>query len=153
MQFKAFAETRKQACALGKSRVRERSGLDSEDGNCGGRGLWRRVVDVFNPSGDSGGRVHQLGSSQPDHWHYYRMERYWLGVQRVIVDARRSLLAATMRRRHLHLPALVLHHAAAGALLSAHLRTRNHAGHCWSQAGYQQQDQHTELAENTHSCN
>jgi hypothetical protein len=32
---------------------------------------------------------------------------------------------------------LVLHHAAAGALLSAHLRIRNHAGHCWRQAGYQ----------------
>ena len=29
MQFKAFAEARRQACALGKTRVRERSGLDS----------------------------------------------------------------------------------------------------------------------------
>jgi hypothetical protein len=53
------------------------------------------------------------------------------------VNARRSLLAAAMRRRHLHLTALVLHRAAAGALLSAHLRVRNHAGHCWRQAGYQ----------------
>jgi hypothetical protein len=56
-----------------------------------------------------------------------------------------------MRRRHSHLTALVFHHAAAGAFLSAHLRIRNYAGHRWSQAGYQQQDEHTELAENAHS--
>jgi hypothetical protein len=55
-----------------------------------------------------------------------------------------------MRRRHLHLTALVFHHSAAGAFLSAHLRVGNHAGYCWSQAGYQQQDQHTELAKRAH---
>jgi hypothetical protein len=115
MQFKAFAKARGHACALGKSRVRKRSGLDSEDGNCEGRGFRRRVVAVFNPSGDSGARIYQLGSSQPDDRHHSRMERYWLSVQRVIVDARRSLLAATMRRRHFHLAALVFHFAAAGA--------------------------------------
>jgi hypothetical protein len=57
-----------------------------------------------------------------------------------------------MRRWHSHLPALMLHHAAAGTLLSAHFRIGNHAGHFWSQARYQQQDKHTELAENTHLC-
>jgi hypothetical protein len=54
------------------------------------------------------------------------VEGYCLRIQRVIVNARRSLLAAAMRRRHLHLPALVLHHAAAGALFecsSAHSGT------------------------------
>jgi len=88
---------------------------------------------MFNPSGDSGSRIHQLGSSQPDDRHHYRMERYRLGVQRVIADARRSLLAATMRRRHSHLTALVFHHAAAGAFLSAHFRIGNDAGHCRGQ--------------------
>lgn len=105
---------------------------------------------MFNPSGDRGVRIYQLQSSQPHDRHHDRMERYRLGVQRVIVDARGSLLAAAVRRRHFHLTALVLHHPAAGAFLSAHLRVRNHAGHSWSQAGYQQQDQHTELVENTH---
>ena len=62
------------------------------------------------------------------------MERYRLRVQRVIVDARRSLLAATMRRRHSHLTALVLHRAAAGALFGVHLRIGDYAGHCRSQA-------------------
>ena len=62
------------------------------------------------------------------------MEGHWLGVQRVIVDARQSLLAATMRGRHSHLTALVFHHAAAGAFLIAHFRIGNHAGHCRSQA-------------------
>jgi hypothetical protein len=57
-----------------------------------------------------------------------------------------------MRRRHFHLTALVLHHAAADAFLRAHCSIGKHASHCWSQAGYQQQDQHTELAENTHPC-
>ena len=79
------------------------------------------------------------------------MKRHCLRVQRVIVNARRSLLAAAMRRRHPHLPALVLHHAAAGTLLGAHFRIGNHAGHCRGQAGHQQQDQHTELAKSAHS--
>jgi hypothetical protein len=69
------------------------------------------------------------------------------------MNARRSLLAATVRRRHPHLPALILHRAAAGTLLSAHFRTGNHAGHRWSPAGYQQQDQSTELAKSAHRRN
>jgi hypothetical protein len=63
-----------------------------------------------------------------------------------LMNARRSLLAAAMQHVHPHLPTLVLHHAAAGTLLRAHFRIRSHAGHCWRQAGHQQQDQHTELA-------
>jgi hypothetical protein len=89
---------------------------------------------MFNPSDDRRGRIHQLESSQPDNGSYSRVERHCPCVQRVIVDARRSLLAATMRRRHLHLAALVLHHAAAGTLLAAHFRIGNHAGHRWDQA-------------------
>ena len=106
---------------------------------------------MLNPSSENRGRRQQLISSQPDRRDCNRVEGHCLCIQGVVVNARRSLLAAAMRRRHSHLTALVLHHAAAGAFLSAHLRVRNHAGHCWSQAGYQQQDQHTELAENTHS--
>jgi len=107
---------------------------------------------MFNPSSDNRGRLLQLISSQPDRRDCDRVEGHCLCIQGVVVNARRSLLAAAMRRRHSHLPALMLHHAAAGTLLSAHLRIRNHAGHCWSQAGHQQQDKHTELAENTHFC-
>jgi hypothetical protein len=78
------------------------------------------------------------------------VERHYLRVQRVIVDARRRLLATAMRRRHPHLPALILHHAAASTLLGAHLRIGDHAGHRWGQACYQQQNHHTELAKDTH---
>jgi len=88
---------------------------------------------MFNPSSDNRGRLQQLISSQPDRRDCNRVEGHCLRVQCIVVNARRSLLAAAMRR-YLHLTALVLHHAAAGALLSTHLRIRNHAGHCWSQA-------------------
>jgi len=80
------------------------------------------------------------------------MERYWPGIQRDIVDARRNLLATAMRRRHSDLTALVFHHAAADAFLSAHRRSGHHAGHRRSQASRQQQDQHSELAQCLHSC-
>jgi hypothetical protein len=89
---------------------------------------------MFNPSSDNRGRLQQLISSQPDRRDCNRVEGDCLCIQGIVVNARRSPLAATMRRPHLHLPALVLHHAATGALLSAHLRTRKHASHCWSQA-------------------
>jgi hypothetical protein len=56
-----------------------------------------------------------------------------------------------MRSRHLHLPALVLHHEAAGAFVGIHLGIGNHAGHRWGEARHQQQDHHTELAKKTHS--
>ena len=92
---------------------------------------------MFNPSSDNRGRLQQLTSSEPDRRDCNRVEGNCLCIQGVVVNARLSLLAAAMRRRHPHLPALILHHAAAGALLSAHLRIRNHAGHCWNQAGYQ----------------
>ena len=106
---------------------------------------------MFDPSDDGGGRSHQLKCSEPDNRHYHGLERQYLRVQRVVVNAWRSLLAAAMGCRHPHLPALVLHRAAAGTLLCAHLRIGNHAGHRWSQAGHQQQDQYTELAKSTHS--
>jgi hypothetical protein len=92
---------------------------------------------MLNPSSENRGRRQQLISSQPDRRDCNRVEGHCLCIQGVVVNARRSLLAAAMRRRHLHLTALVLHRAAAGALLSSHLRVRNHAGHCWRQAGYQ----------------
>jgi hypothetical protein len=62
----------------------------------------------------------------------------------------RGLLAAAVRRRHLYLPALVLHRTAADAFFSVHLRIGNHAGHRRGQARHQQQDQYTESAKNTH---
>ena len=61
-----------------------------------------------------------------------RVESHCLCIQGHYRE-RSAGFAAAMRRRHLHLTALVLHHAAAGALLSAHLRIRNHAGHCRGQ--------------------
>ena len=108
---------------------------------------------MFNLSSDNRGRLQQLISSQPDRRDCNRVVDDSLSIQSIVVNARRSLLAAAMRRRHPHLPALILHHAAAGALLSAHLRIGNHAGHCRCQACRQQQDQDTELAQDTHSCN
>lgn len=58
------------------------------------------------------------------------MEGCHLGIQRIIANAERGLLAAAMRCRHLRLPALILHHAAAGTFLGAHGSIGNHAGHC-----------------------
>ena len=79
------------------------------------------------------------------------MERHYLGVQRIVVNARSSLLAAAMRRRLVvRLPALALHRATAGALFGAHPRVRNHARHRRGQTRRQQQNQHPELAANTH---
>ena len=78
------------------------------------------------------------------------MEYDCFRIQSVIVNACRGLLAAAVRRRHLHLPALILHRAAAGALFGVHLRIGNHASHRWGHARHQQQEQHTELAKNTH---
>jgi len=89
---------------------------------------------MVNPSGNSRGRIHQLESSQPDDGNYNRVKRHSLRIQGIVVNARRSLLAATMRRWHLHLPALVLHHAATGTLFGVHLHIGDHAGHCRSQA-------------------
>jgi hypothetical protein len=106
---------------------------------------------AFDPS-DNGGRwIYQLESSQPDNRDYNRVECHYLGVQRTVVNARCSLLAAAMRRRHVvRLPALALHRATAGALFGAHLRVLNHAGHRRGQTRHQQQNQHPELAENMH---
>ena len=105
---------------------------------------------MLSPTGDSRGRIHELGRSQADNGNYNRVKLHCLRVQRVIVNAWRSLLAAAVRRRHPHLSALVFHHAAAGTLLSAHFSIWNHAGHCRSQARHEQQNQHTELAKNPH---
>jgi hypothetical protein len=62
------------------------------------------------------------------------MECHRLCIQRIVVNARRSLVAAAMRRRHLHLAALAFHHPAARTFLSAHLRIGDHAGHRGCQA-------------------
>ena len=54
------------------------------------------------------------------------MECHRLCIQRIVVNARRSLVAAAMRRRHLHLAALAFHHPAAGTFFecsSAHSGT------------------------------
>jgi len=82
---------------------------------------------MFNPSSDNRGRIQQLISSQPNRRDCNRVEGNCLCIQDGVVNARRSFLAAAMRRRHPHLPALVLHHAAAGTLLGAHFRIGNHA--------------------------
>lgn len=66
------------------------------------------------------------------------------------MDALQCLVTAPMRGRHLHLPASTLHHAAAGALLCAHMRIRSHAGHNWSHAGDEQQRDRSELAKPLH---
>ena len=79
------------------------------------------------------------------------MEVRHLRIQSIIVDTWRGLLAAAMRRRHSHLTALILHHAAAGTLMDVHRRIGNHAGHCRGQARHQQQNQQTELAQGLHS--
>jgi len=89
---------------------------------------------MFDPADDRRGWIHYLERGQPYNRGDGRMEHYCLRVQRVVVNTRWSLLTATMRRWHVvHLSALVLHHAAAGALFGIHFRVRNHAGHCRSQ--------------------
>jgi Co/Zn/Cd efflux system component len=108
---------------------------------------------MSNPSNDDGGWRQHLISSQPDRCNRNRRSGHGLCGQRIIMNARRSLLAATVRGRHPHLPALIFHRATAGTLLSAHFRAGNHAGHCRSQAGYQQQGQSTELAKSAHGRN
>ncbi len=60
------------------------------------------------------------------------------------------LLTATMRSVHIHLSAIALHHAAAGAFLSSHLRIGSHTGQRRSHRDEQQQGKHTELAETLH---
>jgi hypothetical protein len=67
------------------------------------------------------------------------------------LDALQRLVTAPMRGWHLHFPALTLHHAAAGALLSVHLRVRSHAGHYWGHAGDEQQRNRSELAKPLHT--
>jgi len=89
---------------------------------------------MLKPFDGNGGRLYKIYGGQPDDGKDDRVEGHCLGVQRAIADALRSRLAAAMRCRHLHLSALVLHHAAAVTLLHAHLRIGNHAGHGWSQA-------------------
>jgi hypothetical protein len=108
---------------------------------------------VSNPSNDNRGRRQHLISSQPDRCDRNRGYGHCFGGQCIVMNAGRCLLAATVRCRHPHLPALILHRAAAGTLLSAHFRAGNHADHCRSQAGYQQQDQSTELAKSAHRQN
>ncbi len=55
-----------------------------------------------------------------------------------------------MGSRHIHLSAVALHHAAAGAFLSCHLCIGSHTGHRRSQRDHQQQGKHTDLAETRH---
>ena len=89
---------------------------------------------MFYPSDDDGRWIYQLESSHPNNRDHNRVEGHCLRVQRVIVDARRSLLVAALRCRHFHLSALVLHHAATGTFFCVHLRIGDHAGDRWSQA-------------------
>ena len=56
-----------------------------------------------------------------------------------------------MRNRHLHLSAIVLHHAAADALFRCHLRVRSHTRHRRCHKGHEQQQDSTELAQRLHS--
>jgi hypothetical protein len=81
---------------------------------------------------------------------YGWVEYYGLRIERVVVNAPWSFLAAAVRCRHLHLPALVVHRAAAGAFFCVHFGIGNHASHHWSHAGCEQQNKRTELAEKTH---
>ena len=105
---------------------------------------------MFRPSDDGQGWIHYLECSQPDNRGYNRMKGDCLRIQSVVMDAKRSLMAAAMRGWHLHLAALIPHRAAAGLLFGIHFRAGNHAGHRRSQARHQQQNQHTELAKKTH---
>ena len=106
---------------------------------------------VFNPSGDRRCRIQQLGRSEPDDGDRSSVRSRCFCRQSAIGNVRRSLVAATMRSGHVHLTALVLHHAAAGALLGGQLRAGEHTGHCRCQACRQQQDQYPELAQYSHS--
>ena len=79
------------------------------------------------------------------------MRRRWPCCQRIIESARGSLLAAATRFGHLHLSALVVHHAAAGALFGGHPPGGDHTGHRRGQRGRQQQHQYSEFAQCSHS--
>lgn len=106
---------------------------------------------MFKPASITGDLILQFGRSQPDSGNWNRMRRRWPCRQRIIESARGSLLAAATRFGHLHLSALVIHHAAAGALFGGHPRGGDHTGHRRRQRGRQQQDQYSEFAQRSHS--
>src|SRR6266568_767883 len=118
--------------------------LDSKNGNGRRRGLWRRVVEVFYPSGEGRSGIPNLERRQPDDRHYNRVKRHCLCIQGVIVKTPRNLLAAAMGRRHTLLTAMVLHHLAAGTLFTGHRRISDRAGHC---RGQERREQHSQCPE------
>ena len=105
---------------------------------------------MLRPVSSGKNRMKPIGDCQPKHGNNYRMISCRFGIQRVVVSTLRSLLAAAMRRLHLHLLTVVLHRLAANPLLGIHLHVGNHAGHRRRQIGHQQQDHDAELAKRTH---
>lgn len=77
------------------------------------------------------------------------MKRYRIRLQSIVVNSGQSFLAAVVGARHLHLSALILHHAA-GLLFHGHLRVWSHTRHRRSHTGHQQQQNHSELAQRLH---
>jgi hypothetical protein len=92
----------------------------------------------------------KLKRANPESDEHGRMQRYRIGLQRAALHVPRSLLAAAVGGRHLHLSALTLHHAAAGAFLSRHLRVRSHTRHSRGHTDHQQQQNRSELAQKLH---
>jgi hypothetical protein len=70
--------------------------------------------------------------------------------ERFALVALEGRLAANVRSWHLHCAALIFHHAAAGALLSAHLCVSPHACHYRRKVSNEQQCYHSELAKQVH---
>jgi hypothetical protein len=82
-----------------------------------------------------------------------RVKHYYLCRKCFVLVALEGSLAATMRSWHLHCAALIVHHAAAGAILSTHLCVSPHAGHDWRNTRNEQQCYRSELAKQVHRQN
>jgi hypothetical protein len=105
---------------------------------------------VLYPSGERRSGIPNLERRQPDDRHYNRMKRHGLCIQGVIVQTPKNLVAAAMGRGHTLLPAMVLHHLAAGTLFAGHRRISDRAGHCRGQERREQHGQCPEFAKIGH---
>jgi hypothetical protein len=105
---------------------------------------------MLHPSAVCSLKSAKLKRANPKSDVYGRMQRHCIGHQRTALNVPRSLLAATVGSRHLHLSTLTLHHAAARTFLPRHLCVRGHARHSRGHTGHQQQQNRSELAQKLH---
>jgi hypothetical protein len=72
------------------------------------------------------------------------------GLESVVLKCLYIFMAAAMRRRHLPLAALMLHHSATGSLFLGELCVSRDTRHRRSKPGHQQQGNHSEFGRGSH---